>query len=116
MTSILKRLVLPAAGLAILAATLTASTAPVGAVWDDAKTLYSKKCANCHGLDGSGNTAKGKEYKLKDLRSPEVQKMSDQAIFDLLSKGKGKMTGLGKTLSEAELKSLVAYTRQLAKK
>jgi cytochrome c553 len=121
MTRYVKRLFLPILGLAVLTASLAASTAHVSAVWvpvwvEDAKPLYGKKCANCHGLDGSGNTAKGKEYKLKDVRSPEVQKMTDQQIFDLISKGKGKMTGLGKTLSQAEIQSLVAYTRELAKK
>jgi mono/diheme cytochrome c family protein len=116
MTSNLKRLVFPGLGLAVLAATLTATTTPVAAVWQDGKALYAKKCANCHALDGSGNTAKGKEMKLKDIRLPEVQKASDKQLFDLYSKGKGKMTGLGKTLSEAELNALVAYTRQLAKK
>ena len=35
-----------------------------------------------------------KEYKLKDSRSPEVQILTDQQIFDLIYNGKGKMTGL----------------------
>jgi len=116
MTRYVKRLFLPILALAILTASL-ANTTRVSAIWvEDAKALYGKKCANCHGLDGSGNTAKGKEYKLKDFRLPEVQKMTDQQIFDLISKGKGKMTGLGKTLSQAEIQSLVAYTRELSKK
>jgi cytochrome c6 len=112
-------MVLPGLGLAVLAITLTTASTPVGAVmpavFQDGKALYAKKCANCHGLDGAGQTAKGKEYKLKDIRTPEVQKATDKQLFELFSKGKGKMTGLGKTLSEAELNALVAYTRQLKK-
>ena len=116
MTRYIKRLFLPVLGLAILTASLV-PTRHVSAGWvQEAKALYVKKCANCHGLDGSGNTAKGKEYKLKDFRSPEVQKMTDQQIFDLISNGKGKMTGLGKTLSKEEIQSLAAYTRELSKK
>lgn len=121
MTRYVKRSLLPVLGLAVLAASLAASTSHVSAVWlpvwvQDGKALYGKKCANCHALDGSGNTAKGKEYKLKDIRLPEVQKMTDQQLFDYYYKGKGKMTGLGKTLSKEELQALVAYTRELAKK
>ena len=117
MTRYVKRLFLPVLGLAVLTASLAATTPHVSAVWvPDGKALYGKKCANCHGLDGSGNTAKGKEYKLKDIRLPEVQKMTDQQLFDYYFKGKGKMTGLGKTLSKEELQALVAYTRELAKK
>ena len=40
-----------------------------GAPFQDVKAIYAQKCASCHALDGSGNTAKGKELKLKDLRS-----------------------------------------------
>jgi mono/diheme cytochrome c family protein len=117
MTRNVKRFCLPVLALALLAMALFASSSPIEVAWaQDGKALYGKKCANCHALDGSGNTAKGKEYKLKDIRLPEVQKASDQQLFDLYHKGKGKMTGLGKTLSKEELQALVAYTRELAKK
>ena len=41
-----------------------------------AEDVYLDKCSVCHGKDGSGNTAKGRKLKAKDLRSPEIQKMS----------------------------------------
>lgn len=117
MNSNVKRIGLSGLTFAGLLLSLTAWQDPATVAYaQDAKGLYSKKCMNCHAADGSGNTAKGKEYKLKDLRTPEVQKMTDKQIAELISKGKGKMTGLGKTLSEAEINSLVAYTRELAKK
>jgi len=117
MNSNVKRIGLPSLALAGLLLGVAAWQGPVTIAYaQDGKALYGKKCMNCHAADGSGNTAKGKEYKLKDIRTPEVQKMTDKQLFELYSKGKGKMTGLGKTLSEAELNSLVAYTRELAKK
>jgi mono/diheme cytochrome c family protein len=84
--------------------------------FQEGKALYAQKCASCHALDGSGNTAKGKEMKLKDLRSPDVQKLSDTKLYDLIAKGVKKMPGYEKQLGKEKCQALVAYTRELAKK
>ena len=42
-----------------------------------AQDVYLDKCSVCHAKDGSGNTAKGRKLKVKDVRSPDVQKMSE---------------------------------------
>jgi mono/diheme cytochrome c family protein len=84
--------------------------------FQEGKALYAQKCASCHALDGSGNTAKGKEMKLKDLRSPEVQKLSDAKLYELIAKGVKKMPGYEKQLGKEKCQALVAYTRALAKK
>jgi mono/diheme cytochrome c family protein len=81
----------------------------------DASTDYKAKCASCHGLDGSGNTPLGKKLQLKDLRSPEVQKMTDAQMNALITKGKGKMPG-NAGFNPDQVKQLVAYVRELAKK
>lgn len=78
--------------------------------------LYNAKCASCHGKDGSGATAMGKKLKLRDLRSSEVQKQPDQKLYDIIAKGKGKMPPNEKKLTQEQMKDLVAYVRQLAKK
>lgn len=84
---------------------------------DDATVkLFQTKCATCHGADGSGTTVVGKALKLKDLRDPEAQKMSDADIATLIAKGKDKMPANEKTLKPAQIKSLVEYTRELMKK
>ncbi len=82
----------------------------------DAATLFKTKCASCHGVDGSGNTPSGKSMKLRDLRSPEVQKLTDQQLTDITAKGKGKMPGYEKSLGMDKVKQLVAYMRELGKK
>jgi mono/diheme cytochrome c family protein len=84
---------------------------------DDATVkLYQTKCSACHGADGSGNTVVGKALKLKDIRDPEVQKTSDADLTTLIAKGKDKMPANEKTLKPEQIKSLVAYVRELAKK
>lgn len=92
---------------------ITAS--PVRAQVDAAK-IFKTNCTLCHGADGSGNTSTGKAMKAKDLRSDEVQKQSDAALTDVITKGRGKMPVFGSKLSPDTIKSLVAYIRQLPKK
>ncbi len=88
-----------------------ASPAPASA-----QDVYLDKCAVCHAKDGSGNTAKGRKVKAKDLRSAEIQKMSDAELIDAVAKGKGKdMDGFEKELGSDMVKQLVAYCRTLAK-
>ena len=84
---------------------------------DDATLkLYQTKCAACHGPDGSGNTTVGKALKLQDIKDPEVQKESDADLTTVIAKGKGKMPGNEKTLKPDQIKALVGYVRELAKK
>ncbi len=87
-----------------------------GAAAGDAEKTYKAKCASCHGADGAGQTGFGKAAHLHDLRSDEVQKASDAEMADTISKGKGKMPGYAKQLSQDQIKGLVSYIRGLAKK
>ncbi|HXX18719.1 MAG TPA: c-type cytochrome [Candidatus Acidoferrum sp.] len=83
----------------------------------DVQDVYLDKCAVCHGKDGSGNTAKGRKVKAKDLRSAEIQKMTDAELIKDVSEGKGKdMDGFEKELGADMVKQLVAYCRAFAKK
>jgi len=78
--------------------------------------IYKAKCASCHGADGSGQTKIGKTMKLRDLRSPEVQKQTDAELLKIITDGKAKMPGYKTKLSVADLSSLVAYVRGMASK
>jgi len=80
------------------------------------KSVYNSKCAVCHGNDGSANTAKGKELKVRNLRSEEFKKMSDAKAMEVLLKGKGKMEAYEKTLGKEKLEQLLAYCRELSNK
>lgn len=85
------------------------------ALAEDGASTFKAKCAMCHGADGSGDTTVGKSLKVRDLRSAEVQSQSDQQLYDILAKGKGKMPGYEKTLGADRCKELVAYIRTLKK-
>jgi mono/diheme cytochrome c family protein len=78
--------------------------------------LYQAKCASCHSADGSGTSVVGKALKVRDIRDPEAQKISDADLTTLIAKGKDKMPGNEKTLNPEQIKALVAYTRELAQK
>ncbi|MGE5647294.1 MAG: c-type cytochrome [Acidobacteriota bacterium] len=94
--------------LLVLASALGAQT--------DGAAIYKQRCAMCHGADGSGSTGMGKTLKLRDLRSAEVQGMTDAQLTEIVSKGKGKMPAYGSTLGAEGVKSVVGYVRSLAKK
>jgi mono/diheme cytochrome c family protein len=83
----------------------------------DADGTYKQKCAMCHGPDGKGQTAMGKKLNLRDLGSPEVQKQTDEQLYDVTAKGKGKMPGYETQLGAERVKALVQYMRtQFGKK
>lgn len=86
---------------------------------DDAPgaALYRQKtCASCHAADGSGNTPAGKSLKARDLRSEPVQKQTDAQLADAIVNGRGKMPPFKTTVSAEQVKELVTYIRELAKK
>src|SRR5215470_2078442 len=102
-------------GLAILAmAGLSASAA-------DAKAIFEKDCAKCHGPDGKGDTKMGKKAGAKDYTDPKVQEaMKDDQMAKAIKEGikdgeTVKMKGFADTLSDEEVKALVAYVRTFKK-
>src|SRR6185436_51289 len=56
----------------------------------DPAPIYKAKCAMCHGPDGKGETPTGKKMKVRDLGSPEVQKMTDAELAKVIADGKNK--------------------------
>ncbi len=53
---------------------------------------------------------------IRDLASPDVQKMSDDELTTVIADGKDKMPSYKKSLKPEQIKDLVAYIRSLAKK
>jgi cytochrome c6 len=82
---------------------------------DDAAALYKTKCAACHGADGKGETSIGKANKIRDLGSAEVQKQNDEALKEIITKGKDKMPAYGKSLKPEQISALAAFVRSFAK-
>lgn len=103
--------------LTIVAAVVTTGTLLAA----DAKAIYDKECAKCHGVDGRGETKMGKKLEAKDYTDPKVQAaVTDAAAFKAIKEGlKDKA---GKTLmkptegvSDSEIKAVVAHMRSFKK-
>ena len=86
-----------------------ANPAPDGA---SASATFRTKCAMCHGPDGAGSTV-GKSMNVPDLRSPEVQKLPDAQLAQIISDGKGGMPSFKSSLSANQIHSVVAHIRKL---
>jgi cytochrome c6 len=82
----------------------------------DAAKTFQSKCVLCHAADGSGSSPTGKALHAKDLRSDEVQALSDAVLADTITKGKGKMPAFGARIQPPDIQKLVAYIRSLAAK
>ena len=94
-------------------------TSTVTALAADAKAgqaAYDKSCKSCHGADGTPNPAIAKMMKveMKDLKSHEVQEISDAELKKIIIEGKGKMKPV-KTVSAGDADNVVAYVRSLKK-
>jgi len=76
---------------------------------------FKSKCAMCHGPDGKGDTAIGKNLKVRDLGSAEVQAQSDTGLSGIITNGKGKMPKYDGKLTKDQINDLVKFVRSLKK-
>jgi cytochrome c6 len=90
------------------AATAVAQNAP-------AKDLFVSKCAICHGADGSAKTPMGKNLKIRDFHSPDVQSQSDADLKTMITKGKGKMPAFDGKLTGEQIDLLIGHIREIGK-
>jgi cytochrome c551/c552 len=104
-------------GLTLGIAALSLMSAQAG----DAKAIYEKDCAKCHGLDGKGDTKMGKKLGIKDYTDPKVQAdLKDdeavKAIKEGLKDKEGKvLMKPAEGISDSDAKDLVAYIRSFKK-
>lgn len=99
------------ASLVVLALSLIFSTY----VFADGGADFKAKCAMCHGPNGAGDTVMGKNMKLRDLGSADVQKQSDEELTTIIDKGKNKMPPFDTKLSKDQISDVVKYIRTLKK-
>jgi cytochrome c553 len=97
-----------------LAATLTTKGAEAKENWDNL-------CAKCHGAEGKGDTKMGTKLGCKDFTDAKVQAdIKDDAAFKAMKEGlksaddKTLMKPF-ETLTDDEIKALVAYVHTLKK-
>ncbi len=82
-----------------------------------ARAHWVDHCALCHGLEGSGNTAIGRNLypPAPDLRDAQTQRLADGELFYIINNGV-RLTGMpawGGLHSDEETWELVAFLRQL---
>ena len=87
----------------------------------DAKANWDKHCSQCHGKSGAADTKMGKQLNARDLTDAKVQaSFSDAKAAESIKNGvkeggKTTMKAFAGTLSDDEIKALVAYVRTLKK-
>jgi cbb3-type cytochrome c oxidase subunit III len=77
--------------------------------------LYVDHCADCHGLDGRGNTAREMGQPFADLTADASKFGSDDAaIANVIREGSfGLMPGFQQQLNYRQIEALVGYLRVL---
>jgi len=77
--------------------------------------IFKGKCVLCHGADGSGKTPLGKQLQAADLRSKEVQKLSNAELHKVVHDGQANMPPFADQLSDDEISEVIQYVRHLGK-
>ncbi len=83
----------------------------------DAKAIYDKDCAKCHGADGKDQTKMGQKLGCKDYTDAKVQaELKDDAAVKAIKEGLKDKEGKvlmkpAEGLSDDEIKALVAHMR-----
>lgn len=97
----------------ILTLTLLASGSSLFAA--EPATEFKQRCSQCHGADAKGNTTIGKSLKIPDLTGPQVAKVSDNELVQVISEGRGSMPSFKGVLDQSSIKQIVGYIRSLQK-
>jgi mono/diheme cytochrome c family protein len=79
---------------------------PAAGTQDEGATLYSTRCASCHGEDGGGSFGPALGAGVAVGRFPDA---ADQIA--VVSEGRGSMPGFADTLTPEQLAAVVEYTR-----
>jgi mono/diheme cytochrome c family protein len=76
---------------------------------------FKGRCAPCHGATGAADTTMGKNLKISDLGSDDVQKKTDDDLSAIIATGKNKMPAYGAKLSKEQIVEVVKFIRTLKK-
>ncbi len=83
------------------------------------KSLYTEKCASCHGDTGNGQGPQASMYSVKPADFTDAHMMSemtDGEIFWKMSEGRRPMPAYKRQFTEEQRWQLVDYIRSLAKR
>ncbi len=92
---------------------------PTAASQAQAKSVFARDCALCHGADGSGKTDLAKDMQLTLLDwtdSKSLANRSDKELFHIIRVGKDKMPAEEEgRAKDSEVWNLIIYIRGLGK-
>lgn len=74
----------------------------------DAGSDYATNCARCHGNDGRGQTAKGRQTHAGDLTKSSI---SDAKGIRMITNGSGDMPAFKGNMSAEQIRGVMAYVR-----
>jgi len=109
----MKKLIL----LVIVALAVSAAATYAG----EAKAIYEKQCAKCHGPDGKGQTKMGQKLEIKDFSDAKYQAgLKDEAMTKAIKEGikdkEGKLRMKpAEGVSDEEVKGLITLIREFKK-
>lgn len=98
-----------ACGIAIYGGTLFTPAAAASA--KDGEAVYTAKCKNCHGADGTGNPAIAK---MMNVTMKPLGAADDAGVKTAVTAGTGKMKPVA-GVAGADLDNLVAFVHTLKK-
>jgi mono/diheme cytochrome c family protein len=94
---------------------------PTQQLVDEGASLFRINCSHCHGMDGTGNGQVIAYLKEKpaDLLAPDVQALSEAALYDTVTyglavDGRDVMPPFKGEMSAEERRSVVAYVKSLS--
>ena len=79
------------------------------------EATYKAKCESCHGPDGMASSGIGKIMKVKPVTDPDVMKMTEPVMVQMVRIGMGKMQPYKGDLTDAQIKDSVDYFRTFMK-
>lgn len=101
----LMTLVVIAAGTPNISGAKIEPAASTGAMFD-AGSDYATYCARCHGGDGRGQTAKGRQTHAGDLTKSKV---SDAKGIRMITNGSGEMPAFKNSMNADQIRGVMSY-------
>jgi cbb3-type cytochrome c oxidase subunit III len=82
----------------------------------DVKGIFKERCAKCHGSDGRANTVMGETSLAPNFTDRGWQRgVSDRRMMNSITNGREGMPAFKNSLSQKQIKALVAYVRTFDK-
>jgi cytochrome c6 len=98
--------------LVVLAAAVSA-VGSLGFAQSSGEAVYKANCQSCHGSSGIPSPGIAKMMGVKAASDPDIKKLTAAQEFDSVKNGKGKMKPFSGKLTDAQIKDVVTYFREL---